>query len=491
MPSSQQKKNIPFLRSQPEKEKRLELSSPSSILSNQTAPWSFQRKNESFLFATVGGLLGSLSLYGLENFWTTKNFLTVFTLFSLYHLNLRFLFSLASNRKWRKPLSFFAFLLTAWGTSLGCYRLLFEVHLGFVEPVLFSYLFSWLIVPLGNQGLEYGLKQIAKAHPGSKTRAIIVGITPTGMALLNQSRKSELSKVEILGFFDYRKEKKFSLPEGATFLNSVNELIKLIEHHSIDLVIVTLPMSQEERLIELMNLLGDTTASVAFVPDIFHLDLMNSSIGEISGVPLITLRDTPFYGWKSWLKRCFDLTVGSFLLVALAPILITISIIIKLSSPGPVFYRQKRVGLGTKLLLIWKFRTMEKSHKVDPFGLNPILKITGFGAWLRKTSLDELPQLINVLKGEMSLVGPRPFFWEQSEKYRGLVEGYNLRHKVKPGMTGWAQVNGLRGPILSTEQLKKRVDLDLYYVKNWSLLFDCIIILKSIPKVLSGDKHAF
>lgn len=484
-------KNSTYETAHLDERRRLKLISPTSIFSNQTAPWSFQRKNETFLFSLMGGLLGSLSLHGLTHFLTNQTLLAAFTLFSLYHLNLRFFFSLASNRKWKKPVSFFAFLLTAWGTSLFCYHFLFESHIRSVEPLLSPWLLSLFAVPIANQGSAYFLNQITKFYRLYKTRAIIVGITPTGMALFNQTRQSDFSEVEIFGFFDYRKEMQSSLPEKATFLQSLHELIKLIEQHSIDLVIVTLPMSQEERLIELMNLLADTTASVAFVPDIFHLDLMNSSIGELSGIPLITLRDTPFYGWKRWLKRFFDLSVGTLLLVALSPILITLSILIKFSSKGPIFYRQKRVGLGTKQLLIWKFRTMEEPLKNRKSNSNPILKVTGLGAWLRKTSLDELPQLINVIKGEMSLVGPRPFFWEQSEKYRGLVEGYNLRHKVKPGMTGWAQVNGLRGPILNTEQLEKRVELDLYYVKNWSLLFDCIIILKSIPKVLWGDKTAY
>jgi len=458
-----------------------------------SAPWSFQRRNETLGFSLLASLLAPFSLYGLEIFQNPIFPVAWASFFSISFLSFRFLFFSAYEDNWRENIKLLVRLFLGWGLTLFIFSRVFSKTLSFPPLVGVNWVESTLQVPL-IIWLTYLI--LRKARPllqSVRIRAVVVGVTPVGAELYNRSQSSIISDLNIVGFFDFRKEPRVNLPLGATFLDSPQALAQYIDPNQIDLVIITLPMRQEERILELMNLLADTTASVAFVPDIFQFDLMNSSLGELSGIPVITLRDTPFYGWKRILKRSMDLSLGVALLIILMPVFLFIGACIKISSPGPVFFRQKRIGLGTKPLEIWKFRSMyvhpgeaypKPAEKDDP-------RVTVLGKWLRKYSLDELPQLFNVIQGEMSLVGPRPFAWEHSEKYRSIIQGYSLRHKVKPGMTGWAQVNGQRGLIESLDQLQTRVDYDLYYVKHWSLFFDWIILLKSIPQVFMGDENAF
>jgi len=468
------------------------LSSPRIKLTH-SAPWSFQRRNETLGFALLASIAGAFSLYNLKNLQSSQLGVVWACLFSTSYLSFRlFLFSFYEN-SWAENFKLLFRLFLGWSSSLFIYAHFFSSQIPLPDISKISWIQSTLAVPIG---IWISYLIFRKARPllqSVRVRAVVVGVTPVGAELYHRSQSSVISDLNIVGFFDFRKETRIQLPLGATFLESPEALAEYVEPNQIDLVIITLPMRQEERIIELMNLLSDTTASVAFVPDIFQFDLMNSSLGELSGIPVITLRDTPFYGWKRIFKRSLDLFLGSCILMLLAPLFLLVGIMIKLTSRGPVFFRQRRLGLGTQPLDIWKFRSMyvqpgeaypKPAERNDP-------RITPFGKWLRRYSLDELPQLFNVLKGEMSLVGPRPLPWEHSEKYRGMIQGYSLRHKVKPGMTGWAQINGQRGLIETLDQLQKRVDYDLYYVKHWSLAFDLLILLKSIPKVFVGDENAF
>jgi putative colanic acid biosynthesis UDP-glucose lipid carrier transferase len=458
-----------------------------------SAPWSFQKRNESLGFALFASFFGSVSLSGWKTFNSPTFFMDWACFFSISFFSFRTFISSTNDATWRESFKVLFKLALGWCLTLFVYFQLFANHLGQGPFSPNQWIFSAFTIPLSLWITSLGLQKTRPLLNSVRLRAVVVGVTPIGTELYNRSRSSIISDLNVVGFFDYRKEQRIPVPIGATFLDSPQALVQHIENEEIDLVIITLPMRQEERILELMTLLSDTTASVAFVPDIFQFDLMNSSLGELSGIPMITLRDTPFYGGKRFLKRTMDLVLGITILLVLSPVFLIIASLIKLSSPGPIYFRQKRVGLGTKPLDIWKFRSMYvqpaenypmPAEKNDP-------RITRLGKWLRKYSLDELPQLLNVIQGEMSLVGPRPFPWEHSEKYRNVIQGYSLRHKIKPGMTGWAQVNGHRGLIETTEQLQSRVDYDLYYVKHWSLFFDCLILLRSIPKVFVGDEHAF
>jgi putative colanic acid biosynthesis UDP-glucose lipid carrier transferase len=243
---------------------------------------------------------------------------------------------------------------------------------------------------------------------------------------------------------------------------------------------------------KLMDELRDTTASVYFVPDIFVFDLMRAQLAEIDGIPVLAVCETPFSGMNGVLKRASDIVFASILIAFLWPVMLAIAAGVRMSSPGPIIFKQRRYGLYGEQILVYKFRTMSvcedrgsvtQATRDDP-------RVTPLGRFLRRTSLDELPQLFNVLFGSMSLVGPRPHAVAHNEEYRKLIDGYMLRHKVRPGITGWAQVNGFRGETESLEKMKRRVEYDLHYLRNWSLALDISILLRTARLVLR-DTNAY
>jgi len=234
-------------------------------------------------------------------------------------------------------------------------------------------------------------------------------------------------------------------------------------------------------LLQLLDEIKDTTASVYFVPDIFITDLINARIDDINGMPVMAVCESPIVGMDAVLKRIFDVAISLTALAVLAPVMLAIAIGIKLGPPGPVLFRQRRYGLDGRQIVVWKFRTMTvvEDGGVVRQATKDDQRVTRLGALLRKTSLDELPQLFNVLAGSMSLVGPRPHAVAHNEQYRGLIKGYMVRHKVKPGITGWAQVNGLRGETDSVDKMRRRIEYDIEYLRRWSLGLDMLILCKT------------
>jgi putative colanic acid biosynthesis UDP-glucose lipid carrier transferase len=231
--------------------------------------------------------------------------------------------------------------------------------------------------------------------------------------------------------------------------------------------------------IDIVERLADTTVSVYMVPDYFETHLFHGHWSNLGGIPLVSVFDTPFWGAHGWLKKVQDLTLGALILAIAAIPMALIALAVKLTSRGPVFFRQRRYGIDGKEITVMKFRTMTvtedganvvQAQKNDP-------RLTSIGGFLRKHSLDELPQFINVLRGEMSIVGPRPHAVAHNELYRRKVKGYMLRHKVKPGITGWAQINGWRGETDDLHKMEKRVEYDLWYIRNWSFWLDIKIII--------------
>jgi putative colanic acid biosynthesis UDP-glucose lipid carrier transferase len=244
--------------------------------------------------------------------------------------------------------------------------------------------------------------------------------------------------------------------------------------------------------LRLLELLQNSTASLYFVPDVFGVGIIQGRLEEVSGVPVVGLMHTPFTGLNSVMKRATDLVLASLILVLISPLLLIVAIGVKLSSPGPVIFRQNRTGLDGEVIQVYKFRSMtvqdngeyvRQAQRNDP-------RITRFGSFIRRTSLDELPQFINVLQGRMSIVGPRPVAVAHNEQYRHLVRAYMARHKVRPGITGWAQVNGLRGETDTLEKMARRVEYDLEYLRNWSAGLDILIIFRTIWLVLF-DRNAY
>jgi putative colanic acid biosynthesis UDP-glucose lipid carrier transferase len=238
--------------------------------------------------------------------------------------------------------------------------------------------------------------------------------------------------------------------------------------------------------------LRDTTASVYFVPDIFAFDLVQARCMEINGMPAVSVCETPLHGTSGIWKRAVDIVLAIAALALLWPAMLLAAIAIKQSSPGPVLFKQRRYGLNGEEILVYKFRSMTvcEDGPVITQATKTDSRVTRVGAFLRRTSLDELPQIFNVLEGKMSFVGPRPHAVAHNEEYRKLISGYMIRHKVRPGITGWAQVNGLRGETSSFEKMHERVQYDLDYLKNWSLSLDMLIIFRTAMTVLR-DRNAY
>ena len=293
--------------------------------------------------------------------------------------------------------------------------------------------------------------------------------------------------LRVLGIFDDRKVSRVA-PDNLPLVGNLQNLVERAKAGEIDIVYVTLSMHAEHRIIKLIDQLADTTVSVFVVPDIFVFDLFNAQWSSMGGMPVVSVFDSPFYGINGGIKRLEDIVFGSLILLLVSPLMLAIALGIKLTSRGDVLFKQRRYGLKGEIVEVWKFRSMtvcDDGDKVEQARRNDV-RVTRFGAFLRRTSLDELPQFINVLQGYMSIVGPRPHAVVHNEEYRRLIHGYMLRHKVKPGITGWAQVNGWRGETDTLDKMKGRVDCDLDYVRNWSLWIDIKIIMLTVYKGFVG-----
>lgn len=266
-------------------------------------------------------------------------------------------------------------------------------------------------------------------------------------------------------------------------LGNIEDLPALIDRFDITAIYVVTPLESSKVLEDMYKSVLEKHVSIHWIPDIFSLRLVNHSVREISGIPVITLSETPLIGTRLLLKSIEDVVLSCFILLAISPILFGIAIAIKLDSPGPVFFRQNRTGWGGKVFKIWKFRSM-RVHQVESGKLKQAEKndsrITRVGAFIRKTSLDELPQIFNVLAGNMSLVGPRPHAVQHDEEYSQRIFDYFARHNIKPGITGLAQVRGLRGETKEIDQMIQRIESDIEYINNWSVWLDVSIILRTV-----------
>ncbi|SYU74997.1 UDP-glucose:undecaprenyl-phosphate glucose-1-phosphate transferase [Klebsiella pneumoniae] len=279
-------------------------------------------------------------------------------------------------------------------------------------------------------------------------------------------------------------DNKTNITSEIPYLGDLDQLVKDAKSKRIDRIYISMPMSEEVKIKKLINELTDTTCSVILIPDIFTFNILQSRTEEINGIPVVPLFDTPLNGINMVIKRLEDIVLSVAILVLISPILLIISAVIKATSSGPIIFKQKRYGIDGKPIKVWKFRTMTVMEDGGDVvqATKKDARITPVGKFLRSTSLDELPQFINALRGEMSIVGPRPHAVAHNEQYRSLIQGYMLRHKVKPGITGWAQINGWRGETDTLEKMEKRIEYDLEYIRNWSIWFDLKIIFLTIFK---------
>lgn len=357
-------------------------------------------------------------------------------------------------------------------------------------------LLTWAIfTPALLLGAQIGARVITLRFSQQRERVrktVIVGVTELGMLLAKQLREDPLLGAEFLGFFEERDDAR--LPDGCNEIirGKTDALVEYIAAHDVSVVYITLPMTRHPRILDLLEKLRDSTVSIYFVPDLFVFDLIQARFDFIHGIPLVAVRESPFYGVRSILKRLSDIVIACLILLAIWPVLLMVALGVKLTSAGPAIFKQRRYGLDGKEILVYKFRSMtvtEDGDKTYKQVTKNDLRVTPFGAFIRKTSLDELPQFFNVLEGSMSIVGPRPHAVAVNEQYRKLIPGYMVRHKVKPGITGWAQVNGFRGGD-DLDSMTSRIRYDLEYLRNWSLGLDLSIIFKTFF-VFFGDKSAY
>ncbi|QMV13403.1 undecaprenyl-phosphate glucose phosphotransferase [Vibrio spartinae] len=342
---------------------------------------------------------------------------------------------------------------------------------------------------VGWRWLVHGMFRVIFPGDKHRSKAIIIGATGSGLQLAQELKQHRSSREVLVGFYDDRSLDRIGLHRLSSPLRGkIDDALMLAKSHSVQKVYIALPMEAAKRIKQILNAFADSNAHVYVVPDFFTFDLMQSRLKNIGKVVTLSVYDTPFYGFASLIKRIEDIILASIIITLISPVLLFVAIGVKLSSPGPVIFKQERYGLDGKPIKVWKFRSMramdngsvvKQATKNDP-------RVTQFGAFIRRTSLDELPQFINVITGQMSIVGPRPHAVAHNEEYRGQIDKYMLRHHVKPGITGWAQINGYRGETDTLDKMEKRVEFDLSYIQTWSLWLDLKIIFLTVLKGFVG-----
>ncbi|HTQ35400.1 MAG TPA: undecaprenyl-phosphate glucose phosphotransferase [Steroidobacteraceae bacterium] len=361
---------------------------------------------------------------------------------------------------------------------------------GILEHIDTRVLLAWVIAtPLLQLAVHrlfpYLLVRVLATEAPRRT-AVIAGVNQTGCLLARHIVRDPLA-MDVAGYFDDRDAGRLAGVGPQEMLGSLAELPAFVKQHHVDVVYCALPC-WHPRIRSIVDGLHDTTASVYFVPDMLSLDPIQSRVDTIAGIPVIALCESPLHGLNALAKRACDILMALLCLSLVAPLWLAIAIGIKLDSRGPVLFRQRRYGMDGREIVVFKFRTMHclEDGATVPQAARGDPRVTRLGRFLRAYSLDELPQLLNVLQGCMSMVGPRPHAVAHNELYRKLIPGYMLRHKVKPGITGLAQVRGLRGAT-DTESMRARIHCDLEYLREWSLLLDCRILVRTLGVVLRRE----
>lgn len=341
------------------------------------------------------------------------------------------------------------------------------------------YFFVCLGVVICRMSIRAGARFIRTL--GYNTRRIaIAGSMPVAINLAKSFIDEPWLGFVVVGIYDNKIVKNNEIEYKGDF----NKLIVDAKAGELDRIYLAMSMSDEIEMRELIRNLTNTTCSVILIPDIFTFNILQSRTEEVNGVPVVPLFDTPINGINMVFKRLEDIFLSLLIIILISPILLVIAVAVKVSSPGPVIFKQKRYGMDGKAIKVWKFRSMtvmENDTLVKQATKNDV-RVTKVGSFLRKTSLDELPQFFNVLSGKMSIVGPRPHAVAHNEQYRNIIEGYMLRHKVKPGITVWAQINGWRGETDTIDKMEKRIEYDLEYIREWSIWLDLKIILLTVFK---------
>lgn len=400
-------------------------------------------------------------------------------------------------RSWRsgsfKEMAFYTFI--AWSASF-VFILLFVffsktgVEYSRVATALW-FVFSLGLLLSWRAGLEFYLRDIRRK--GLNIRKVaIMGLTAQGQKLVKEILKNPQTGYRLEAVFDDRPADRLCEEFREHRKGKISEGIERVENDEFDMVFIALPLTAEKRVTDILSQLGNTAAHVQLVPNLFMYNLMSASMTHIGEMQTINVFNNPMLGFHASLKRLQDIVFASFILVLIAIPLLIIAAVVKLTSKGPVLFKQHRYGVNGKKIEVWKFRSMTVTENADVVvqAKKGDMRITKVGAFLRRTSLDELPQFFNVLQGSMSVVGPRPHAVAHNEKYREEIDFYMLRHRMKPGITGWAQINGWRGETDTLDKMDMRIRYDLEYIRNWSVWMDVKIIFLTVFRSFN-DKNAY
>jgi putative colanic acid biosynthesis UDP-glucose lipid carrier transferase len=399
------------------------------------------------------------------------------------------------NRFWDRPLNTAVEVCTSWLSllvilalcgyatrSLGLFNLDVLMWWAVATPLV-----QWMAYFIGR-----AVQRRLSSQPENRRKAVVVGAGALGVKVSRAFQAQGGIGLHFMGYFDDRADDRVDAEAALSRLGNLKQVAPYVREHGVQEVYITLPLGSQPRIVELLEHVQGTTASVFFVPDVFGISIIQGRLQDMNGVPVVGLCETPFTGTNRLVKRISDLVLAILIVALISPLLIVIALGVRFSSPGPAIFRQRRNGLDGEEIIVYKFRSMraqddgavvQQATKADP-------RITPLGAFLRRTSLDELPQFINVLQGRMSIVGPRPHAVAHNEMYRQLIKAYMVRHKVKPGITGWAQIHGHRGETDTIEKMQARVEYDLEYLRNWSLGLDLQIIARTI-KLVFFDRNAY
>lgn len=382
-----------------------------------------------------------------------------------------------------------------WGIILGLL-----LALGFATGFAVNYprsvvlpwaLLSPIAIYVGMRSLQRLMRKVVLSQENLRS-AVVVGANESSLSLAQNLADHPELCTRLEGFFDDRSADRLGDLGEFRLLGTLAELADFVRDRRIDVIFIALPIRHVQRVMALLDDLRDSTASIYYVPDVFVFDLIQSRTGEIMGIPVVALCETPFYGYRGVFKRLTDMVLTLGIMIPAIPLMLLIGLAVRLTSRGPVIFRQRRYGLDGREIVVYKFRSMyvtEDGGEIRQARRDDD-RITLVGRILRRYSLDELPQLFNVLQGRMSLVGPRPHAVAHNEMYRRLIKGYMIRHKVLPGITGLAQVNGCRGETTDLSEMQARVDYDLDYLRRWSPILDIQILLLTVVRVF-GDSKAY
>jgi putative colanic acid biosynthesis UDP-glucose lipid carrier transferase len=400
----------------------------------------------------------------------------------------------ALYRSWRaaslKEMLFYAFV--SWALTLfPVFMFLFFTKESdyFSRVVLGSWIVS-TVIALCAWRVIFRQVLFSLRRKGLNTRSVgLVGLTGRGLSLIKEIEHHPETGYKLTAIFDERSVDRIDPSYAHYYKGGLEKAVILAQQGEIEILFIALPMTANVRIDSILKVLGDTTVDVHLIPDMFTYNLLHARMGHVGEMQTISVYDSPMKGGSSLLKRMEDIVLASIILCIIAIPMLIIAAAIKMTSTGPAIFKQNRYGMDGKKIKIWKFRSMTTQDNGDVVkqATKGDARITPLGAFLRRTSLDELPQFFNVLQGDMSVVGPRPHAVSHNEEYRKKITYYMLRHKMKPGITGWAQVSGWRGETDTDEKMEMRIKYDLHYIRNWSLWFDFKIIIFTIFRGFVGN----